>query len=109
MGPCVEAMLTIRLNGCEPLNLMVPIPIYCKNISKKKKHLKSFFSSTKKALRLNLGIQHRGLKIYQICIKLSGMTFDLSLVWSNVCPSCSGNTGRVLYGICKYAIAVFIR
>ena len=34
------------------------------------------------------------------------MTFDLYLVWSNLCPICCGNTGRMLHGICKYAIAV---
>ena len=34
------------------------------------------------------------------------MTFDLFMVWSNSCPSCCGNTGRMLHGICKYAIAV---
>ena len=31
------------------------------------------------------------------------MTFDLFMVWSNVYPSCCGNTGRLLHGICKYA------
>ena len=35
------------------------------------------------------------------------MTFDLYMVWSNLCPSCHGNNGRMLHGICKYAIAVF--
>ena len=31
------------------------------------------------------------------------MTFDLFMVRSNLCPSCCGNTGRLLHGICKYA------
>ena len=31
------------------------------------------------------------------------MTFDLFRVWSNLCPSCCGNTGRLLHGICKCA------
>ena len=31
------------------------------------------------------------------------MTFDGFMVWSNMCPSCCGNTGRLLHGICKYA------
>ena len=31
------------------------------------------------------------------------MTFDLFMVWSNLCPSCCGNTGGLLHGICKYA------
>ena len=30
------------------------------------------------------------------------MTFDLFMVWSNLCPICCGNTGRLLHGICKY-------
>ena len=25
------------------------------------------------------------------------------MAWSNLCPSCCGNTGRLLHGICKYA------
>ena len=59
------------------------------------KHLKIFFSRTKKALRLNLGTQHRGLKVYKICSNDdSRMTFDLFRAWSNLCPSCCGNTGR---------------
>ena len=31
------------------------------------------------------------------------MTFDLFMVWSDLCPSCCGNTGRLLHDICKYA------
>ena len=34
------------------------------------------------------------------------MTFGLFMVWSNLCPGCSANTGRKLHGNCKYAIAV---
>ena len=30
------------------------------------------------------------------------MTFDLFMV-SNLCPSCCGNTERLLHGICKHA------
>ena len=41
------------------------------------KHLKSF-SRTKKALGLNLGIWHRGLKVYQVCSNDDRrLTFDL--------------------------------
>ena len=29
------------------------------------------------------------------------MTFDGFMVWSNLCPSCCGNTGRLLHGMCK--------
>ena len=32
------------------------------------------------------------------------MTFDLFMVWSDLCPSCCCNTGRLLHGICKYAV-----
>ena len=31
-----------------------------------KKHIKIFFSRTKKASRLNLDINHQGLKVYQV-------------------------------------------
>ena len=68
------------------------------------KQIKIFFSSTKKALRLNLGIQHRGLKHFKIYKNdETRMTFDLFMIWSNLCPSCYGNTGRLFHGICKYA------
>ena len=30
------------------------------------------------------------------------MTFDRFMVWSNLCPSCCGNTGRLLHGVRKY-------
>ena len=59
MGPSVEVMLAHCSNGSASLNKMAAIPIY-------DKILKIFFSSTKKALRLNIGIQHQGLKVYQV-------------------------------------------
>ena len=34
---------------------------------------------------------------------MARMTFDLLMVWSNLYPSCLGNTGRLLQSICKYA------
>ena len=34
------------------------------------------------------------------------MTFDPFMVCTNLCPSCGGNTGRMLHGVFKYAIAV---
>ena len=44
------------------------------------KHLKVFFSRTKKTSRLNLSIQHRGLKVYQIDSNDdSRLTIDLSV------------------------------
>ena len=33
------------------------------------------------------------------------MTFDLFMVWSNLCPTCCGNTGRLLHSICRCCIA----
>ena len=57
--------------------------------------VKLFFSRRKKALRLNLGIQHLGHKVYKVCSNDdTRMTLDLLTVWSNVCPSCCDNTGR---------------
>ena len=74
------------------------------------KHLKYFFFWTQKALRLNLGIQHQGLKGYLVCWNTdTRMTVDLFLVRSNLCPSCCGKYWKKLLGICRYAIAVFIR
>ena len=34
------------------------------------------------------------------------VTFDLFTAGSDLCPSCCGNTGRMLHGICRYAMAV---
>ena len=91
-------------NGSAPLKNMAVKPVMVKTLKI------FFFSSTKTALRLHLGIQHRGFEVYQVCLNdETRMTFDLFIVWSNLRPSCYGNTGRMLHGICKYAIAVFIR
>ena len=49
MGPSVERLLTMYLNVSVPLNKMVTMPIYGKNIL-------IIFSRTKKASRLNLGV-----------------------------------------------------
>ena len=49
------------------------------------KHLKIYFARTKKASRLNLGIQHRGLKVYQVDSNADfRLTFDLSMARSNL-------------------------
>ena len=51
----------------------------------KKQHFKVYFSRTKKASRLSLGIQHRGLKVYQVDLNDdSRLTFDLSMARSNL-------------------------
>ena len=99
MGPSVEGMLMLCSNGSASLDKMAAIYIHVYD-----KTLKNFFSSTKKALRLNLGIQHRELKVYQVCKNdKTRITFDRFMVWSNLCPNCCGNTGRMLHDICKYA------
>ena len=36
------------------------------------------------------------------------MTIDLSMAQLNLYPSCFGNTGRMLHGISRYKIAVFL-
>ena len=51
--------LKIYRKGHRPLIKMTAMPIYGET-------LKIFFSRTKKALRLNLCIEHWGLKVYQI-------------------------------------------
>ena len=73
MGPSVKRVLTIYSNGSAHLNKMATMPIYGR------KHFKIFFSRTKKALGLNLGVQHWGLKVYEV-YSFDGrkLTFDLS-------------------------------
>ena len=50
-----------------------------------KKHLKIFFSRTKKASRLNLVTEHWGLKVIQVCSNDDlRLTFDLFKARSNL-------------------------
>ena len=50
---------------------MAAMPIYGKT-------QQILFSRTRKALRLNLGIYHQGLKVYQVCSNdVRGLTFGL--------------------------------
>ena len=51
MGSSVDGVLTICSNGYALLDKKAAMPI-----NDKKTHIKIFFSRTKKALRLNLGI-----------------------------------------------------
>ena len=68
--------------------------------------LKSFFSRSKKVLRLELGYSLGDAKLYQICSSNDPrMTFDFFTARSSFCPSCWGNTGRILHRIRRYAIA----
>ena len=81
MGPSVNRMLTIYSNSSAPLNKMTAMPIY-------DKRFKNLLSE--KALKLNLVIQHCVSK-YTKFVQM--MTIDLFMIWSNLCPSCCGNTG----------------
>ena len=96
MGPSVTGMLTICSNGTAPLKRMADMPVYGKNTSKSSQKLK--------ALRLNVGIQHWELKIYQVYLNDETRIFlTILFAWSNLCPSCYGNARRVFHGICRYA------
>ena len=60
---------------------MAATPIYGKT------RLKILSSRTKKALRLNLGIQHRELKVYQVHSNDDPrLTFDIFMTRSNLRP-----------------------
>ena len=65
MGPSVQRMLTICSNGSAPLNKMAAMPIYGKTL---KKLLRSYDDTR--------------------------LSFDLFMIWSNLCSSCCGNTER---------------
>ena len=83
IGLSVEGVLSICSNGSASVNKMSIVLIYGK--IKKKEHFKTYFSRTKKASRLNLGIQHRGLKVYQVDSNDdSRLIFDLSMARSNL-------------------------
>ena len=80
MGPSVKRVLPIRSNGSAPSNKMAAMPVYGKT-------LKIFFSRTKKGLGLNLGINYRGLKVYQVCSNDDRkLTFDLFTARLNLRP-----------------------
>ena len=53
---------------------MAAMPIYGK------KHLKIFFSRTKKASQLNLGIKHLGLEVYLVCSN-DDPRLTLDVIW----------------------------
>ena len=107
------------LNGSALLNKMAAMPIYMKKKqktkkkqkkNKKKKHTYKSSFRTKKAFTLNLGILHSERQAYQVCSNDDPrMIFDSFTARSNVWPSCCGNTGRMLHGSCKYAMALLLR
>ena len=57
----IEGVLIICSNCSTLWNKRAAMSIYCKT------HLKIFSSRSKKAFRLNLGIYHWGIKVYQNC------------------------------------------
>ena len=57
-------------------------------------YLVKHFSRTKKAFRLNLGIQHQGLNALLSLFRWYKDVLWLFMVWSNLCPSCCGSNGR---------------
>ena len=98
MGPSVKGMLTIcskwfctiDQDGCYAHTW--------------EKHLK-IFSSTKKALRDSIR-DSRSTRFE----KMMRLGWHLTYLWyGQMCRSCCGNTERMLHGICKYAMTVFIR
>ena len=65
---------------------MAALPIYDKK-QNKKKHLNIFFSRTKKALSLNLGVWHLGLKVCEVCSNDDHrLTLTFFTARSNLCP-----------------------
>ena len=81
MAPSVNGGLKVYSNGHGPLIKMAVMSIYGKNF------LKIYFSRTKKASRLIIGIQHHGLKVYQVCSNVDPrLTFDLFSARSNLRP-----------------------
>ena len=81
IGPSVKGILSIYSNGSASLNKMATMPIYGE------KHLKIFFSRTKKASRQNLVTEHWGLKVIQVCSNDNPrLTFDLFTARSNLRP-----------------------
>ena len=70
-------MLTFFFNGSASLNKMAAMPIYVKT--------PKYFLQNQESLRLNLAIQHLGLKVYQVNSNDdTWMTFDLFMARSNV-------------------------
>ena len=92
MRPSVEKVLTICSNGSGPLNNVVAGPI-----------LQVFFSRIKKALRLNIDIKHRGLKVYKVCSNDGRrLTFNLLTAKSNLLPHTFvwENGEKLFFSIC---------
>ena len=67
-------------NGPGHMTKMAAMPIYGKN-------LKKIFSGTKKLMTLKLGMQHRVLEYYQVCLNDDpGLTLTYFTARSNLVP-----------------------
>ena len=96
----VEGMLTICSNGSATMHKVAAMPIYGKTLHLQ--YLESFEAESRYTASGTQGLP----SLLKWRDKVDLWSF---MLWSNLCPSCCGNTGRMLHGICKYAIAVFIR
>ena len=105
MEPSVKEGLNIFTDGHGLLIKMAPMPIYGKE------HFKSFFSRTKKALRLKLGIYHQGLKGYQVCLNDDARLTFKNLFFASS-PAPKGQLTRNLVGgigvTCRSKIAKIV-
>ena len=78
--PSVIGILSTCSNGFALLNKMAVMPIYGE------KHLKIFFSRTKKASKLNLGTEHWALSVIQVCSNDDRWSiYDLFTARSHLC------------------------
>ena len=87
-----QRIFTICWNGSVPLNKIAAMPIYGKTLKN--------LLPIQESLRLNLGIQHCGLKVYQMCSNDDrSMTFDLFTARPNLRPHTVlwGNCWKVLF------------
>ena len=75
----MEGGTKVYINGPGHMTKMAVTPIYGKNTKKK-----IFFSRTESSMILKLGMQHRELKLYKVCIDDDpGLTLFYFTVMSN--------------------------
>ena len=81
MGLLWDGGTKVCSNGPGHMTKMAAMPIYGKNLKKKK-----FFFGTKRPMTLNLGLHHRVLEYYQVCSNDGpGLTltyFTQGQIWS---------------------------
>ena len=77
--PPREGGTKVCINGLGHMTKMGAPPIYGKNPSK------IFFSRTRRPMILKLGMQHRGIKLYKVCINCDpGLTLTYFTAKSNL-------------------------